>query len=235
MRLSALAAALAAACCAGAAQASCRLALVLALDVSASVDAAEYDLQRRGLAAALNADPVRAAILEGGDGDVALSVFEWSGFFQHKLHLGWTRLRSHADIDAAVRALGDMTRSRDDFPTAVGQALGYAATQLARGPECTRRVIDVSGDGINNMGFGPAAAYRNFPFRDVTVNGLVVLDHDPEVLRFYLEQVARGPAAFVMTADDFNGFEAAMTRKLYREINGIVFGAARPALPGPRG
>ena len=211
---------------AGMARAECRLALVLGLDVSSSVDAVEYDLQRVGLAAALNSRAVRGALLNGASGDVALSVFEWSGFYQHKLQLDWSLLNSETAIDAAVRTLARMERSHDDFPTAVGQALGYGAGLLERGPDCARRVIDISGDGVNNYGFPPAAAYRNFPFQDVTVNGLVILGHDAEVLRFYREEIARGPASFVLSAQGFEDFEAAMTRKLFREINEIVLGRA---------
>ena len=139
------------------------------------MDALEYDLQRVGLAAALDAPEVRHAILSRAQGNVALAVYEWSGFNQHKLHLDWMLLRSHEDIDDAVRVLAKMSRSHDDFPTAVGQALGYGATLLTRAPNCTRKVIDMSGDGINNYGYGPAAAYANFPFENVTVNGLAIL------------------------------------------------------------
>ena len=221
---------------AGLAQAqACRLALVLALDVSSSVDAVEYDLQRAGLAAALDAPEVRHAILNGGQGAVALAVFEWSGFFQHKLHLDWTLLSSHADIDAAVQVLAGMQRSHDEFPTAAGQALGYGATLLERGPDCARKVIDMSGDGVNNYGYGPEAAYRNFPFAGVTVNGLVVTGQDPDVFRFYTEKVLRGPGAFVLTANGFEDFRAAMARKLYREVNDTVLGGRRRAPPVPRG
>lgn len=222
---------------AGAAQGACRLALVLALDVSASVDAREYDLQRLGLAAALDAPDVRHAILQGAPGHVALAVFEWSGRFQQKLHLDWTALHRPQDIDRAVLSLGRMTRSHDDAPTSVGQALGYGASLLQRGPDCTRRVIDLSGDGVNNHGYGPAEAYRHFPFRDVVVNGLVVQGDDPEVLSFYASEVLRGPGAFLETADGFDDFREAITRKLLREINDIMLGDARlrPAIPGPHG
>lgn len=215
--------------------AQCRLALALALDVSSSVDAVEYDLQRVGLAAALDADEVRHAILSGGHGGVALAVYEWSGFYQQKTHLDWVMLHRNEDIDAAVRVLARMERSHDDFPTAIGQALGFGATLLSRAPECDRKVIDVSGDGINNYGYGPAAAYRNFPFGDVTVNGLVILGQQPEVLRYYHEQVVRGPNAFVITAQGFDEFRTAMTRKLYREVNDIVLGMAAPEASGDGG
>jgi hypothetical protein len=94
-------------------------------------------------------------------------------------------------------------------------------------------VIDVSGDGVNNDGFGPRLAYRHFPLSDVTVNGLVILGHDAEVLEFYRGEVIRGRNAFVETAHGFEDFGNAMTRKLYREINDIMLGGDVP--PAPHG
>jgi hypothetical protein len=211
----------------------CRLALVLALDVSSSVDEVEYDLQRAGLAAALDAPEVRHAILSGGSGAVALSAYEWSGRYKQKILQDWVLLRSQADIDRAVDALAASVRSESEFPTAMGYGIGYAARMLARAPTCARRVIDVSGDGVNNDGFGPRLAYRHFPLGDVAVNGLVILGHDAEVLGFYRSEVIRGRNAFLETANGFEDFRSAMTRKLYREINDIMLGGATP--PAPRG
>nr|WP_241188207.1 DUF1194 domain-containing protein [Pseudohalocynthiibacter aestuariivivens] len=219
----------------GIAQADCRLALVLALDVSASVDATEYNLQRLGTSAALDSSDVRHAILEGAPGHVALAVYEWSGHYQQKLHLDWTALRTHGDIDRAVLALGQMTRSHDEFPTSVGQALAYGASVLERGPDCDRRVIDMSGDGVNNYGFRPGNAYRHFPFQDVVVNGLVILGDDPDVLGFYHGEVLHGPGAFLEIANGFADFQNAMTRKLRREISDIILGTGPTARPRPRG
>jgi len=213
----------------GQATAACRLALVLALDVSSSVDPGEYDLQRIGLASALDAPEVRHAILRGAPGDVALSVYEWSGRFQQKVHLDWTMLRIDADITGAVAVLAAMTRRTSDYPTALGSGLGYGAQVMARAPDCDRRVIDISGDGINNDGFGPDLAYRHFPLDGITVNGLVILGHDIEVLDYYQRQVVRGPRAFTEVAQGFEDFQSAMARKLYREINDIVLGALSPA------
>jgi hypothetical protein len=177
-----------------------------------------------GLAAALDAPDIRHAILTG-EGDVALAVYEWSGRFQEKLHLDWTYLRSHADITRAVAGLAGMERSTSDYPTALGSALGYGAQLMTRAPDCARRVIDVSGDGINNQGFAPALAYKHFPFQGITVNGLVVLGHDATVLRHYRDEVLRGPGAFLELAQGFEDFERAMGRKLFREISDIVLGA----------
>lgn len=220
-----LAAALLALMAAGPAMAECRLALVLALDVSSSVDAREYDLQRIGLASALDAPEIRAAILRGGAGDVALAVYEWSGRFQERLHLDWVWLRSEADITRAAAVLAGMERSTEDYPTALGSALGYGAQLMTRAPECTRRVIDVSGDGVNNEGFPPALAYKNFPFHGITVNGLVILGHDAKVLPHYQSEVLRGSGAFLEVAEGFEDFERAMARKLFREISDLILGA----------
>ena len=220
-----LAAALIALVAAGPAAAACRLALVLALDVSSSVDAREYDLQRIGLASALDAPEIREAILRGGAGDVALAVYEWSGRFQEKLHLDWVLLRSEADITRAVAVLAGMERSTSDYPTALGSALGYGAQLMTRAPDCARRVIDVSGDGVNNQGFGPALAYKHFPFAGITVNGLVILGHDAAVQEHYRAEVLRGPGAFLEVAQGFEDFERAMARKLYREISDLMLGA----------
>ncbi|WP_297772151.1 DUF1194 domain-containing protein [uncultured Roseovarius sp.] len=229
-----LAAALLIAVAASPAQAACRLALVLALDVSSSVDDEEYALQRVGLAAALDAPEIRHAVLQGGQGDVALAVYEWSGRFQEKRHLDWSVLRSDGDIDRAVAVLAEMERSTSDYPTALGSALGYGAQVLTQAPACDRRVIDVSGDGINNEGFAPALAYRHFPFDGVTVNGLVILGHDAEVVAHYRREVLRGPGAFLEVAQGFEDFQEAMARKLFREISDIQLGALAPSEAAPR-
>ncbi|NHQ73327.1 DUF1194 domain-containing protein [Roseovarius gahaiensis] len=219
---------------AGFAGAACRLALVLAVDMSSSVDDVEYRLQRTGLAVALNAPDVRHAILQGGQGYVALAAYEWSGRYKQRVLLDWLALRGPDDIDRAVAALARGDRAERMHPTAMGYGLGYGAQMLQRGPDCARRVIDVSGDGVNNEGFGPRLAYKHFPLSGVTVNGLVILGHDPEVLDFYRSQVIRGRNAFVEVATGFEDFEAAMARKLYREINDMVLGAGpRPAEGAP--
>jgi len=225
-------AALFAALMAGGAEASCRLALVLALDVSSSVDAGEYDQQRLGLASALNAPDVRHAILQGGDGHVAIAVYEWSGMRQQTLHMDWTPLRTPRDIDSVVAAFAQMERGYTDFPTALGYGLSYGATLMARAPDCTRRVINVSGDGVNNHGYGPELVRKHFPLQGVTVNGLVIEGDAPGIAAYYHQNVISGPGAFVESAGGFDGFEAAMARKLFREINDIMLGSrAAPARP----
>ena len=216
------------------AAAGCRLALLMALDVSSSVDAREYALMRDGLAAALTDPDVTTALLSQG-GPVALAVYEWSGRRQSVVVQDWTMIRSQDDVTAVAARIAAAQRSFSRFPTALGYALGYGATMMDRAPDCARRVIDVAGDGITNDGFWPTLAYEHFPFDAITVNGLAVLGADPGVVAHYELEVQHGPGSFVETADGYDGFRAAMVRKLYREINDRVVGAVPDPAPRPDG
>jgi len=196
---------------------TCRLALAFALDVSASVNPAEYRLQLDGLAEALGDPAVREAILGPGD-PVAFAAYEWSGTRQQVMVAPWSMIANDADLDAFADKVRTHDRFYGEFPTAVGYALGYGAVLLRDAPPCLRRVIDISGDGVSNDGFGPELAYRHFDFASVTVNGLVVGDGDAEVIDFYRRSIAHGPEAFVEIARNYADYGRAMRRKLLREI-----------------
>lgn len=214
------------------AQAACRLALLLALDVSSSVDEQEYLLQRDGLAAALMSEDVQGAILQSGGG-VALAVYEWSGRRQSVVIQEWVLLTSRDGIAAVAQRLRSAQRSYRQFPTALGYALGYGAGLMGEAPRCERQVIDVSGDGITNDGFWPQLAYKHFPFDGITVNALAVLGADPDVFDHYEFEVLRGPGAFIETAEGYEGYERAMIRKLYREIQDRIVGGLDIGEAGP--
>ena len=208
--------------------ADCRLALVLAMDVSSSVDATEDALQRGGLAAALIAPEVQGAFLAPGL-PVALAVYEWSGRHNQALLVDWRLIRSPGDLLEVAETVARSTRSQSEFPTAMGYALGYGAGLLARRPDCLFRTLDMAGDGENNEGFGPAAAYAEFPFAGVTVNGLVVnageFEAEVNLIRFYTNEVLRGSGAFLEVAQGFDDYERAMRRKLERELSVRAIGA----------
>lgn len=205
----------------------CRLALLLAMDVSSSVDAAEDVLQRGGMVAALTAPEVQAAFFST-DQHVALAVYEWSGRYNQEILLDWLLIDNPSALLHAAETIASSTRSHNDFPTAMGYALGYGAGMLSRGPDCLYRTLDVAGDGQNNEGFTPAQAYAEFPFDGVTVNGLVINGADFEaetgLIAFYKGQVIRGPGAFVEIAQGFEDYERAMRRKLERELTPPVIG-----------
>ncbi|MCR9125136.1 MAG: DUF1194 domain-containing protein [Rhodobacteraceae bacterium] len=218
--------------------ANCRLALVLAMDVSSSVDATEDALQRGGLANALLSPRVEAAVL-ASPLPVAIAVYEWSGRYNQELLVDWTLLRNRADLVAVSETIAFSKRSHNDFPTAMGYALGYGAGLFQRGPACLFRTLDMAGDGENNEGFPPASAYSAFPFDGVTVNGLVVngADYEAEVtlIDFYRSEVLFGPGAFLEVAQGFEDYERAMIRKLEREMTPRAIGALPALPPGPRG
>lgn len=220
----ALAAALLGATGAGA---QCRLALLLALDVSASVDEREDSLQRQGLANALLAPDVVDAFLAFPDRPVALAAFEWSGRWQQDLMLDWTLVRGAEDLLRAARTIQSSQRQRSDLPTALGYALGHAAGLFARVPVCDEAKLDVSGDGVNNDGFPPASAYRAFDLDRVTVNALAISTDGQPIADYYRRILIRGPGAFVIEARGFEDFEDAMRRKLLRELRGPVIGSVQ--------
>jgi hypothetical protein len=196
----------------------CRLALALALDVSSSVDAREYRLQREGLAAALTAPEVREAFLAVPEAPVKLMVYEWSGWQQQVVRQDWATIATSADLDAVATRLRTQGRSYAQFPTALGLALLYGGQALSKRGECEQRTLDVSGDGTNNDGASPELVRREFPFEGITINGLVVGANTATLGRYYQEFVIQGPGAFVEQADDYSDFETAMRRKLLREL-----------------
>lgn len=211
---------------------ACSLSLVLALDGSASVDDREHQLQLNGLADAIkDPDVIQAIDAVGG---IWLTSFEWSGKHQQRQQLGWRHLTDEESATRAAETLRRAPRGYDEFPTAIGYALGYAAVQLQKAPEpCARKVIDIAGDGINNDGFGPASAYRAFNFQGVTVNGLVIASEDPAPFDYYNAQVIRGPGSFVEVATSYEDYARAMKRKLLREILGNAYAALQEDLrPG---
>lgn len=212
------------------AQQPCRLALVLGMDISSSVDPGEDALQRNGLAAALRAPEVVDAILSQPDRPVALAMFEWSGRIQQDMVLDWVMLTDVNTLAAATDQIEQSIRSYADFATALGNALEYAHDLFASGPSCDARTLDLSGDGVNNDGFGPAAAYAALDFSQITVNALAIevteegTDHglaegaETGLADYFRQHVIHGPGAFVEIAQGFEDFEKAMTRKLLREL-----------------
>ncbi len=218
--------------------ADCRLALVLAIDVSSSVDEAEDVLQRGGLASALIAPEVEAAVF-AAPLPVAIAVYEWSGRYNQEVLVDWTVLDTRGDLLRVAETIGRSKRSHNEFPTALGYALGYGAGLFQRGPDCHFSVLDMAGDGENNEGFPPASAYAEFPFAGVTVNGLVVeaSDYQAEIslIEYYQKNVLFGPGAFLEVARGFDDYERAMRRKLERELTPRAVGELRgtpDAAPG---
>ena len=206
------------------------LLLVLAADVSRSVDSQKFQLQREGYAAAL-ADPrVINAIQSGRRGRIGLLFLEWSGFGNQKVVIDWTVV----DGPKAAQAFGDrLLESPRSFAdrTSISGGIDAAVAQLARAPfEAQRRTIDVSGDGTNNAGRDVGLARDEALALGISINGLVILSDTPlpwnpehtnppgGLTKYYRDNVIGGPGSFALEAKDFNSFGEAIVKKMIAEI-----------------
>lgn len=217
------------------------LLLVLASDVSRSVDQAKFQLQREGYAAAIADARVIEAITAGRHRRIALAFVEWSGVTAQRVVIDWTMI----DGPDAARRFGDqlieLPRSFAER-TSISGGIDFSVSLLDRAPfEAPRRTIDVSGDGTNNSGRDVTLARDEAIAKGVTINGLVILSDRPMIWNpehtnppgglehYYRTNVVGGPGAFVMVAEDFNSFGQAIVKKLIAEIAD----AGRP--PSPAG
>jgi hypothetical protein len=211
-------------CLANPAGAECRLALALAVDVSRSIDAQDYVIQTDGLADALTDKDVRTAIF-GPEGQVALAIYYWSGRGYQDLVQPWVILDSPEALDAAIWEVRRTPRPAAPLATALGDALSFGLDLMSDAPDCDRQVIDVAGDGQNNEGISVARTYEREDFTGITVNGLAVGEHEASIVQYYLDELIRGPGAFVEVAPRQSDYPAAIRRKLLRELAGPMIGA----------
>jgi len=206
------------------------LLLVLAADVSRSVDMRKFQLQREGYAAAIADQRVLEAISSGRHRRIAICFVEWSGVSAQKLVIDWTLI----DGPDAARKFGDqlleLPRSFAER-TSISGGIDFAMALLERAPfEAARRTIDVSGDGTNNSGRDVSLARDDALAKGVTINGLVILSDRPMAWNpehtnppgglehYFRRYVIGGPGAFVIVAADFNSFGQAIIKKLIAEI-----------------
>lgn len=194
-------------------------ALVFAVDVSESVDAQEYQLQHEGIARAFESAPVQAAIAGGSHGAIEALVLEWSDPDKQVVTVDWTRIgdaKSAAAFAARVRA----TRRSSAGLTAIGNALLAAAAGFERLPDpAARHIIDLSGDGMANVGPPPGTVRDALVARGITINGLAILKTEPWLESYYDQDVVGGTGAFLLQVKDFQSFAQAMEQKLVSEIS----------------
>jgi len=196
---------------------SCGLALVLSTDVSSSIDAEEFSLQMKGIAQAFRNPVLRDALLGQSNDPVVATVVQWSGYQHQTQDVPWTRLDTENAIAGFASATADIPRGAQDQPTALGKGLEFSAKLLHAMP-CTRRVIDLSGDGITNWAVEPSYFAERGVFDGITINGLVIKGATPDPEAYYRENVARGPGAFVIVAETYDAYPEAILEKLLREI-----------------
>jgi len=193
---------------------ACQLALVLAVDVSGSVDAREFDIQMNGLAAALRDGIVIEALTEQ---NAMVTLIQWTGSSRQRQTVPWAEMRRAADVLAFAEAVAQDARIWRNYSTAIGEALVRAEQALAQVPQCRRKVIDVSGDGISNEGVPPAERRPWLSRAGITVNALAIETDDTDLTAWFFENLIHGEGAFVMTADGFEDYPAQIKRKLQRE------------------
>ena len=206
------------------------LLLVLAADVSRSVDADKFKLQREGYAAAIANQRILDVIRSGRNGRIAVLFLEWSGFGNQKVVIDWMVI----DGLKAAHDFGDrLLESPRSFAdrTSISGGIDFAVEQFAHAPYSSeRRTIDVSGDGTNNAG-GDITKSRDAALaQGYTINGLVILSATPllwnpehtnppgGLANYYRDNVTGGPGTFVLEAKDFNSFGQAIIKKMIAEI-----------------
>jgi Ca-activated chloride channel family protein len=201
------------------AAADCALELILAVDVSGSIDSREFDLEANGLADAFE-NPSLASAIGELPGGMLVILTHWSGSTRQRAMTGWHRLSDGPSLAAFAAEARSAGRAWRNFSTAIGDALVHAGEVSGTAPErCKRRVIDVSGDGVSNEGRPPAAVSQALAAEGFTINGLVIRGADPDPVAHYRAEVIAGPGAFVEIAENFEDYPRAILRKLLREID----------------
>ncbi len=194
---------------------ACEVALMLAVDVSGSVDPREYRIQMEGLREGLLDRAVSAALV-GGQSKLAL--MQWTGTSRQEVVIGWTTMRDDADVLAFANDVVSTPRVWRNFSTAIGEALVLSLPYFAQVPECERYVIDISGDGPSNEGRAPRSVWPALQAAGVTVNALVIEAGIPGLTRYFESDVITGPGAFAVTANGFEEYPREIRRKLLREL-----------------
>src|SRR5512139_1399444 len=206
------------------------LLLVLAADVSRSVDNQKFQLQREGYAAALANPRVIDAIRSGRHGRIGILFLEWSGFGNQKVVIDWMMIDGPKTAQIFGDRLLESPRSFADR-TSISGGIDVAVAELARAPfSADRRTIDVSGDGTNNAGRDVGQARDEALALGIAINGLAILSETPlpwnpehtnpagGLTKYYRDNVTGGPGSFVIEAKDFNSFGQAIIKKMIAEI-----------------
>jgi hypothetical protein len=210
------------------------VALVLVSDVSRSIDDSEFELEKRGYAAAFADPQVLTAITSGPRGGILAAYVEFSGEEAVNTVVGWTFLHDAASVQSFAQTVRAAPRSSAGH-TAIGAGITHAMHLITSSHlDVRRQVIDVAGDGTNNSGGDVNSARDAAVAAGMTVNGLAIINEHPAAWlnahvqppggldNYYRQNVTGGPGSFVIDVHDFRDFQTGLIRKLVEEI------AARP-------
>jgi Protein of unknown function (DUF1194) len=196
------------------------LALVLAIDVSYSVDSFEHRMQMEGFGAAVQSPEVVEAIRKGKHQRIAVTIYQWSDEFNQRVLVPWRVIASEADAKKLGDYLAIGRRDVSEGGTAISASLVFGSTLFNTAPLADRKVIDLATDGRNNIG-RPAHEARDFVVgQGITINGLAVSNEWKQLAGYLEKQVIGGSLSFVEEARSYDDFGSAMLRKLVREITG---------------
>jgi Ca-activated chloride channel family protein len=198
---------------------ACATALILAIDVSNSIDDGEYLIQSEGLASALD-DP--AIVEELVRGQIALSVIQWSGVDRQQISIPWRRMTTPGDVRAFALEARAMPRAFVMSDTAVGALIAAALGHFGPVADCKRRVIDISGDGSDNAGTDPTAGRRAAEAQGVQINALAIEGIGVAITNFYRTRVITRDG-FVMTARGHTTYAETLRQKILREVAAALY------------
>ncbi|MCR8723777.1 DUF1194 domain-containing protein [Frigidibacter sp. ROC022] len=197
---------------------ACDTALLLSIDVSSSIDVGEYRIQVDGLADALADPEIVDALVQG---QVALAVMQWSGVGAQELVMGWERMTGPAAVAGFGRRARQMERAFVNSDTAIGDAVLFGLGQFGPVADCTRAVIDISGDGTENAGGSTKAARQRAERQGVIINGIAIESIGVAVTSFYrLAVITRH--GFVVTARGHLDYPRAIKAKIKREVTKVT-------------
>ena len=197
------------------------LQLVLAVDVSGSVNQTRFELQRDGYVAAFRNARVLETIRSGPHQAIAVTMVQWTGPALQVRVVPWMRVADVVSAEAFATAVKEAPRRLFGGGTSISGAIDYAVTLFPEGRfRGTRRVIDISGDGSNNRGRLVNLARDEAVAAEIAINGLPILALEPDLDSYYEHNVIGGPGAFVIAAKDYESFADAILKKLITEIAG---------------
>lgn len=203
------------------------LVLVLAVDVSFSMDPEEQELQRQGFVEAFRSPHIHRAIARGAIGRIAVTYMEWAGASDQRVLMPWTVIYGAEDAMAFADQLSSRPIRRGQN-TSISAAIDTAVLLIRRsGYTSVRRVIDVSGDGINNQGRGVTEARDDAVAAGITINGLpIMMDRmsvdTTELDLYYRDCVIGGLGAFVLPVRERQQIVRAIKTKIIMEVSGLT-------------
>ena len=194
---------------------ACDTALILTIDVSNSIDPAEYKLQTDGLADALrNPEIVEAMVRQ----EATLAVVQWSGEERQELSIPWTRIRTSLDAARLADQAQLMPRAFVLSDTAPAEAILFSMNLFSQVPDCKNKVIDVSGDGTPNSGSEPRQARNTAERAGITINGIAIESMGLAITGFFKQAIITRNG-FVITARTHREYPDAIRRKILRELS----------------